>query len=267
MMRHEFERIANDVLDGIASPAERDALQAHLSESHEARERYRELNELFERLKRVGLDEAPSDLEPSVMRAIAAQGRAAVPVKRSGQWIESLRGLLRAPAWRSTLTFASGVGVGAAAIALVAGGLVGGARIESSDLSGAMVPRGARPSDPTVEARTLEAAGFTVSADTRRTSDGVVLRIVAGGGGANGAELIATFDGGALHPEALRLDPPSAGDVEVGPNRIRIGLEGAGTFTLSLRSEVAHPAPLELELRSGAQSARTALRTDATASE
>jgi hypothetical protein len=164
------------------------------------------------------------------------------------------------------LTFASGVGVGAAAIALVAGNLVGGARYDSSDFSGAMMPRDAGPSGAVVEERTLVAGDYSVSAETRRTSDGVVLRIEASGGGAEGAELVAAYDGDALHPDALRMDPPSAGDVELGTNRIRFGLQGDGTFTVSLRSEEARSAPLELELRSGAQSSRTALRTDSSES-
>jgi hypothetical protein len=267
MTREEFERIANDELDGVATPADREALRTYLSGHPDAQHRFRDLNDLFARLKEVGLVDPPADLRPSVWRAIEAQQRAAATARRSGGWREIVGGLFRAPAWRGALTFASGVGVGAAAIAIVAGHLVGGARIDSSDLSGAMMPRSAGHDGDIVDARTLEANGLTVSADTRRTSDGVVLRIAASGGGADGAELVATFDGGALHPEALRWDPPSASDVAVGPNRIRIGLQGEGTVTVTLRSEDAHPAPLKLELRSGAQSSRTALKADSAESE
>lgn len=260
MNREEFDRIANDELDGVATPEERAALKAYLSRDAEARDRYGDWKELFASLEDVGLEEAPSDLSPSVMRAVVAQHHAEAPVSRSADWVESLRSLFRAQAWRSALTFASGVGVGAAAIALVAGNLVGGARYESSDLSGAMMPRDAGPSGTLIEERTLEAGDYSVSAETRRTPDGVVLRIEASGGGADGAELVAAYDGGALHPEALRMDPPSAGEVQLGADRIRFGLQGAGTFTVSLRGEEALSAPLELELRSGAQSSRTALR-------
>jgi hypothetical protein len=262
MKREEFDRIVNDDLDGVATPEEREALKAYLGRDAEARERYGDWKELFASLDDAGLEEAPPDLSPSVMRAVVAQRRVELPASRSAGWVETFRSVFRVPTWRSALTFASGVGVGAAAIALVAGNLVGGARYGSSDLSGAMMPRDAGPSGRVVEERTLQAGAYSISAGTRRTSDGVVLRIEASGGGADGAVLVAAYDGGALHPEALRMDPPSAGDVEVGPNRIRFGLQGAGTFTVSLRSEEAQSAPLELELRSGAQSSRTALRTD-----
>lgn len=262
MNAEEFDRIASEVLDGTASPAERDALKAHLAEHPEARERYRTWTGLFEALKAVGLEESPSDLKPGVMRAIEAQRRRAVrSVSRPG-WTEFLQGLLRAPSWRSALTFGSGVGVGAAAIALVAGNLVGGARYDSSELSGAMMPRGARPAGAPVETATLRTENVSVTADTRRTAEGVVLRIEASGGGADGAEVLATFDAGALRPEALRMDPPSAGEVGLTRNTIRIGFTGAGAVTLSLRTGEARTAPLDLELRDGARTTRTTLNTD-----
>jgi anti-sigma factor RsiW len=263
MKPEEFDRIANDELDGVATPAEREALHAHLAGHPEARERYRELSDLFATLKRVGLEESPPDLRASVMRAIDERSRpAGATARRSEGWVDFFKGLLRVPSWRSALTFGSGVGIGAAAIVLVAGNPVGGARYGADDLSGTMIPRGAVRSGERVEARTLEADGLTISADTRRTTDGVVLRIDASGDGANGAEVIATFDGGALHPVALRLDPPSAGDVEVGSDRVRIGLTGAGSFTLSFHTEGAGTAPLDLELHAGARTTRAALRTD-----
>jgi hypothetical protein len=261
MNAEEFDRIANDVLDGTASPAERDALKAHLVEHPEARERYRTWTGLFESLKAVGLEESPSDLRPDVMRAIGAQRRRAVRSVNRPEWTEFLRGLLRAPSWRSALTFGSGVGVGAAAIALVAGNLVGGARFDSSELSGAMMPRGARPAGAPVATATLRTENVSVTAGTRRTAEGVVLRIVASGDGADGAEVLATFDQGALRPEALRMDPPSAGEVELTRNTVRIGFRGAGSFTLSLRTEEARTAPLDLELRDGARTSRTTLNT------
>jgi len=259
MNREEFDRTAMDALDGVAAPHEKAALEGYLNRNPEARDRYRDWKELFDSLHAVGLEEAPPALKSNVMRSVADRRRAAAPARG---WVESLRDLFRAPAWRSAMTFASGVGVGAAAIAIVAGNLGGGSRFESSEFSGAMIPRSAQVSGAIVEVRTLEAEGLLVSVGTRRTPNGVVVRIEANGGGADGSELVANFDGGALHPAAFRIDPPSAGEVAVGPGRIRVGLQGAGTFTLSLRTEEARTAPLELELRSGAQSSRAVLRTD-----
>ncbi|HSQ58913.1 MAG TPA: hypothetical protein VLT84_00535 [Acidobacteriota bacterium] len=261
MNAEEFDRIADDVLDGTASAADREALKAHLAEHPEARERYRTWTGLFEALKAVGLEESPSDLRPDVMRAIVAQHRrAGTSVSRPG-WAEFLQGLVRAPSWRSALTFGSGVGVGAAAIALVAGNLVGGTRNDASDFSGAMMPRGARPTGTAVETATLRTETVSVTAGTRRTAEGVVLRIDASGDGVDGAAVLATFDAGALRPEALRMDPPSAGEVGLTGNTIRIDFTGAGSFTFSLRTEEARTAPLDLELHDGARISRTTLRT------
>jgi hypothetical protein len=265
MKRDEFERIANDELDGIATPAEREALRRHLAESASAREHFEALRVVFVRLKNVGLEEAPPDLKPSVARAIVAQRREPVPVKRSAGWMEWVGGLFRAPNLRSALTFASGVGVGAAAIAIVAGNLVGSGHVETSALSGTMAPRSTAAGERAVSTERLQLNGITVTADTRRTSDGVLLRLVATGDGASGAELTAAF-GGALHPVALRMEPPSAGEFEVGASEVRVRLAGEGAWVLSLRSEAAHPAPLELELRAGGRSARAELKTDSSES-
>jgi len=164
------------------------------------------------------------------------------------------------------MTFASGVGVGAAAIAIVAGNLLGDGHVGTSDLSGTMAPRPTATVGGAAGAGILQLKGVTVTADTRRTSGGVILRLVATGSGANGANVSVTFGRGALHPVALRMDPPSAGEFEVGPDGVRLLLSGAGACTLSLRSESAHPAPLELKLRAGDRSVRTELRMDSSES-
>jgi hypothetical protein len=264
MNRENFERIANEELDGVAAPAEREALRRHLAESTSAREQFEALREVFVRLKNVGLEEAPPDLKPSVARAIVAQRREAVPVSRSAGWMEFVGGLFR-PNLRSALTFASGVGVGAAAIAIVAGNLVGSNHAMTSDLSGTMAPRSTPAEERPVGVQTLQISGITVTADTRRTSDGVILRMVASGNGASGANITAAF-GGALHPVALRMEPPSAGEFEIDTDRVRVTLSGEGACVLSLRSESAHLAPLELELRAAGRSVRAELKTDSSES-
>jgi hypothetical protein len=58
------------------------------------------------------------------------------------------------------------------------------------------------------------------------------------------------------------MDPRSADEFEIGASSLWFTLSGAGIHTLSLRSESAHSAPLELELRAGDEAVRTKLRTD-----
>lgn len=266
MNRDEFERIANDELDGVASPAERETLRRHLDESAGAREEFEALREVFAKLKKVGLEETPTDLRQSVLRAIMAQRREQVPVSRSAGWKEFLGGLLRVPDLRGAMTFVSGVGIGAAAIAIVAGNLAGSRHIGSSELTGTMAPRPAESAGRLVESRTLEASGVTVRADTRRTADRVILRLVANGEGATGARITAAFDRGALLPTTLRMEPPSAGEFELDGTSLRITLSGPGSYSLSLHCESAHTAPLDLELRAGEQTVRTKLGTDSSES-
>ena len=108
------------------------------------------------------------------------------------------------------MTFASGLGVGAAAIAIVAGGVVGGATpICFPGMTGTMAPPRAESAGRLIESRTLELQGIKVTADTRRTADGVILRIEATAPGASGARVTAAFNRGALLPSALRIDPRS----------------------------------------------------------
>ena len=262
MNRKDFERIANDELDGIALPAESEALRRHLAEDAAAREEFEALREVFLKLKRAGLEEAPPGLRQSVLHATVAQRRDGTPVNRDG-WLRTfLGGLLQVPNLRGAMTFASGLGVGAAAVAIVAGSLVGGRHAEYPGMTGTMAPPQAPSADRILDSRTLELKGIKVSADTRRTADGVILRIDASGPGASGARISAAFDRGALLPTALRTDPRSADDFELDGSSLRFTLSGAGTHTLSLRSESAHSAPLELELRAGDEAVRATLRTD-----
>lgn len=251
MNRDEFNRIANEELDGAASREDREALRRHLAVSAEARTQFESLQELVQRLKRVGLEEAPPDLRPSVIRATVAQRRALESVKRSDGWRDFLEGFFRVPDLRGALTFASGVGVGAVAIAIVAGGFVGSRRDQSSGLTGTMAPPNAVAPDRLVATRTLEAGGIRVIADTRRTSDGVVLRLAASGAGVKGASVSATFDRGALRPTSLRMDPPSAGGFEVNGGAVRIGFSGEGTVILAFRAPSVGASPIDLALDAG----------------
>ena len=262
MNRTDFERIANDELDGIALPAESEALRRHLAEDAAAREEFEALREVFLKLKRAGLEEAPPGLRQSVLHATVAQRRDGTPVNRDS-WLRTfLGGLLQVPNLRGAMTFASGLGVGAAAIAIVAGSLVGGRHADIPGMIGTMAPPKTQSAGRLIDSGALELNGIKITADTRRTADGVILRIEATGTGASGARVTAAFDRGALLPTALRMDPRSADEFEIGASSLWFTLSGAGTHTLSLRSELAHSAPLELELRAGDEAVRTKLRTD-----
>lgn len=259
MNREEFERIANDELDGVATPMEKEALRRHLTENPTDRERFEALREVFARLKRVGMEEPPPDLRKRTMRAIAPRGAERVPVSRLAWLGELVGGFLRPLDLRGALTFASGVGVGAAAIVIVTGNVVGSGHVRSSDLSGTMAPRPTVAERSSAVERTLRLDGLTVTASTWRTTGGVTLRIAADGDGAQGARLRAAFDRGALHPVALRMDPPTAGEIGGDADGVLITWSGPGTCFITLRSTTAQSAPFDLELQAGDKSARAEL--------
>jgi len=262
MNRKDFERIANDELDGAASPAESEVLRRHLAESADAREEFEALREVFLKLDNAGLEEAPPGLRQSVLHATVAQRREMTPVNRN-DWVKAfLGGLLQVPNLRGAMTFASGLGVGAAAIAIVTGSLVGGRHVEIPGMTGTMAPPRSESAGRILDSRTLELNGIKVTADTRRTADGVILRIETTGTGAGGAKITAAFDRGALLPVTLRMDPRSADEFEIGESSLWFTLSGAGVHTLTLRNESAHSAPLDLELRAGEEAVRASLRTD-----
>ncbi|HEY6572292.1 MAG TPA: hypothetical protein VI198_03145, partial [Candidatus Eisenbacteria bacterium] len=100
MNREQFERIANDEVDGIATPEEREALRKHLDGSPEARESFRELQELVGTLNQVGLENPPPDLKPAILRATTKRAASSAPVTEGGFWRSLLAGIFHSVPWR-----------------------------------------------------------------------------------------------------------------------------------------------------------------------
>jgi len=258
--REQFERIANDEVDGVATPEEREALRRHLDGNPEARDSYRELQELVGTLNQVGLESPPPDLKPSILRAATSRAKAPAPVTVGGFWRSLLAGVFRSVPWREAVPFAAGVGVGVLAIAMVSGNLVGNSRDSLSNLRGTMMPQDTHRGEPPAEKKVVAVAGARVTVTTWESGSDVTLRIEVEPGLAG--EAAVEVSGSNLRLSNLRVSPPGAGNATVGPTGIRIGQragEGVGEYVLQLRSEEAHPAPLEVLVRSGGQFARTAV--------
>ncbi len=263
MNREQFERIANDEIDGIATADEREALRQHLAGDPEARERFRELQEVVGALNQVSLEEPPAHLKPSILRAVAPRVSASEPVTEVGFWRSLAAGVFQSVPWREAVPFAAGVGVGVLAIGLVSGNLVGSSRDDLANLRGTMAPQDANRGTPVVDSKTLTVAGATVVATARVNAPEVILEVEVRPAPTGDTEVeIATRN---YRARDLRIDPPGAGEATVGPTVIRIGHragEGTGQYVLHLHREAAHPAPLEIIVRAGGQSARAALTTD-----
>lgn len=267
MNREQFERIANDEVDGIATPEEREALRKHLDGNPEARDSYRELQEMVGTLNQVGLETPPPDLKPSILRATTQRSDSSAPVTEGGFWRSLLAGIFHSVPWREAVPFAAGVGVGVLAIAMVSGNLVGSSRDSLSNLRGTMMPRDAHRGAAPADKQVVDLAGARVALSTWMTGSSVTLRIEIASGPE--AETSVEVVGTKLQLSDLRISPPGAGDATVGPAGIRIGQRGgerSGEYVLLLRGEEAHPAPLEILIRSGGQSARTAVMVDSSGS-
>ena len=254
MNREQFERIANDEVDGIATPEEREALRHHLAGNPEAREWHRALHETVGTLNQVGLETPPPDLKPSILRAATSRSSTSAPVTEEGFWRSLFAGMFRGVPWREAVPFAAGVGVGVLAIGLVSGNLVGSSR---DSLRGAMVPRDAhRGAAPATE--TIVAGEALVTVATWTTGPDVTLRIRVVPGSTDDAAVEVT--GQDLQFSDFRMSPPGVGHATVGPTGIRIGQrasDGVGEFVVQWHAGEAHRAPLGIVIRSGGQSART----------
>ena len=258
MNREQFERIANDEVDGIATPEEREALRAHLAGNPEARESYRALVEMVGTLNQVGLETPPPDLKPNILRAAASRAKASAPVTGDGFWRSLFAGVFQTVPWREAVPFAAGVGVGVLAIALFSGNLVGSSRDNLANLRGAMVPRDSHRGAAPAAKQVVAAGEARVTVTTWSSGSDVTLQIEVVPGPAEDAavEILGTN----FQISDLRIVPPGAGDATVGPTGIRIGQRasgGVGEYVIQLRGEGAHLAPLEIQVRSGRQSTRT----------
>ncbi|MEK7347652.1 MAG: hypothetical protein AABZ94_02150 [Candidatus Eisenbacteria bacterium] len=267
MNREQFERIANDEVDGVASPEEREALRRYLDGNQEARDSYRVLLEMVGTLNQVGMEIPPPDLKPNILRATTLRAKASAPVTEEGFWRSLLAGVFRSVPWREAVPFAAGVGVGVLAIAMVSGNLVGSSRDSLASLRGTMMPRDAHRGAPPADRQVVAVAGARVTVTMWESGSNVTLRVEVEPGLAG--ETAVEITGSSLQLSDLRISPPGVGDATVGPTGIRIGQragEGIGEYVLQLRGEEAHPAPLEVLVRSGGQSARTAVMVDSSGS-
>ncbi|MEK7317267.1 MAG: hypothetical protein AAB011_13890 [Candidatus Eisenbacteria bacterium] len=271
MNREQFERIANDEIDGIATPEDREALRRYLDGNPEAGESYRALQEMVGTLNQVGLESPPSDLKPNILRATTSRAEAPAPVTEGGFWRSLLAGVFHSVPWREAVPFAAGVGVGVLAIALVSGDLVGSSRDRLVSLRGTMMPRAAHrdaPGDaPAAEQNVIAVADARVTVTTWGSGSSLKLRIEVEPGATD--EAVVEVTGPTFRVSELRIDPPGAGDATVGPTGIRIGQRagnGVGAYVLQLRGEEAPVAPLEIVVRSGGQAARTAVKVGSSGS-
>lgn len=111
MVERELDGLIQDVLDGVATPAEAARLEMRLQQDAAARERYAELTLVFGAMSRSRRFEAPPELKSRIVRALApgAPGLKVVPA------VESRR------RFRLAYIFAAGLAAGVIATGALTG--------------------------------------------------------------------------------------------------------------------------------------------------
>lgn len=205
--RAELERIAERVFDGTVTRGERERLEAAIATDPVLREVWDDLMAARGALAGAGLEEAPHDLQPAILRAVAAESRQRRQRVQHPGWRETLASLFRArPVFALGSALAIGVVIGVFAIAAFTGGFEASSKLAPSTV--ATIPAAPEAAAPVV----LDLDGAYVVARTERAANGE-----------NVVHADVTVRGGASAPTSIEFAPGNA------PGGVRVTLRaGAG---------------------------------------
>lgn len=262
-MNHELEHIMNEALDGEASPEDRERLEKALARDPELRERYAELQSLFESLAAVQMVDAPEGLSGEIERSLADEAddvaprtvRAPEPESHGPWYAPMLAAFTRRPAPAFAATFASGTALGAViAIAF------GGAMWNGAD-------------DPRIAGQMGGPAAEVLAIDTGELSIGttdVVVETIRDGRGVEGrirassevpVEIEVEFDP-AAPLVGLHWTHPGSRDMRHEAGHLWFRHEGDAEYTLSFADQASAATPLKITLRSQDQTVEEVVATD-----
>ena len=234
MSEHDLDALIQDVLDGTASADQRARLDTELASNPRAPGRFRELEQVFERLREVPREEVPAGLRAEVLNRLRAPGAR-----------ERTRGLGRARATlatRGTLRIALpfALGFAAGAIAFLGSPAVRNPAGEPN-AAGAMMPAGGEP------LRWREGR-MTVTVRGERQGDRQILGITAESAG-GGHEIELRFDPRHTRLAAFRQSDPRHGSVATGEGRLTLAPAARGEYRLELL-QIDGGAPVVVTTRS-----------------
>lgn len=254
MNGRSLDEIIQDVLEGVATPADTARLRERLAADPSSLSRRRELEEVFEALARMRMEESPIDLREHVMRVLALEPQATVngptaplaadgvrptPSHPSLGWLCTWRAALaRRPAWTLAYGFLAGVALGALATVLLPGADGVGSRTGLA-VSGAMAPA--------ERARTrqdLEAPGGRVRLETWALQGGLAVRIAPSVPGPSRLRLELP---GGVRPVAVRwTEPARAPGLSPLPGGLDLTLDGTGPWVVELERAPTATGPLRV---------------------
>jgi anti-sigma factor RsiW len=239
MIERDYERLIQDVLDGQASPAEVQRLNAWLATSEEGRTRMRELEGLFATLHRVPFVEMPQGLTNDVQQAIRARAASRENVRKPVA--------LTGPRLKMRLAMVFAAGIAAGVIGW--GALTGILNPEGPGrerLVGTMMPSG--PPRAGTVSRSWSSGSLRVESVVWRSGSSRWLRLRVEG---PPADVELRFDPEALSPATVRQSEPSA-RVVINPGRIQIQAQPPGDFTLEFGERTRSEA-IQVTARAGKQ--------------
>jgi hypothetical protein len=248
MIDAAIEQLMHDVLDDVATTEQKARLDLLIAGDPAVRERFELLQEMFQTLERVPMEEAPRDMHAAIMQTIEHDaGRTRHP-----GWMANLADAFRA---RPVPAFAMGlVSVSAVGLLLWAGMGEDGALLNGADqpLTGTMAPiAGPRA--------TLESGDARVKITIERGTDALIARIA--GEAPAGATLDFEFvtPAVALEGTGARMARSSRGDAADTP--VRLTLAGAVNAGLRFELPAATAGDMTVTLATRAGSVKRTIAT------
>jgi hypothetical protein len=248
MKDKELQRLMNDQLDGLATPAESEQLRRELASHEGARMQYRSLGAVFDALNRAEIEEPPPDLKQNVMRAI--HHRVEMVLVRKG-WRESIGAAFRKrPAFRYAYSFAAGAALAVLTFALLTGNPLTGSGIDSGPFSGTMLPSLGAGQLRRIDSREFNLRDGRVLAEMLSAGDRFVARITARA--PEGTEVVVSYDPDSWSVAGLKQHPATANDVMLGFGRLSVRIQqiGESQYLLYLARRGPAGSPLRIAIHS-----------------
>jgi hypothetical protein len=255
--------LINEVLDGVASPEDRERLDRILTSDPQAREAYERLSLVFRALEQVRSEAAPAELHRNILLALekepAPEGRAqreaaesappsTAPRPVGGLWSEMAGALAARPVPALVLAFVVGALIGVIGYMGFVGGLPGG----GEDSLGAigMAPEAGTPrgTPSVIDQARLSTGDVTVIAESRVADDGI--QVVLDADAVEDAAIELTYDASRFEVATLHWSRPEHGAVSCEPGRISIEHRGIVRYLLHLEGLGAGDSQFHVTVRS-----------------
>jgi hypothetical protein len=242
MIERELEDLMHEVLEGDATPQQIERLEAMLSSSEAGRARWKELESLFQTLRRVPEVSPPADLKDGVMRALRTSSASAASPARS--WSSG-------PRFRPAFIFAAGLAAGAIGYGAL-NRLPTWPPGDTSVIGTMMPPRTTPPAAEGVR-RSWAAGQSQVEAISWQTADTrlAVFQLRQGE-----ARIEIEYDPAQLSLVGIEQTRARASLIQAEPGRLVVSGGDRGEFSVEWRRIAADPRSPRITIQSGGASAQ-----------